>query len=108
MLSHDIFVNVAGGFRVTEPAADLGIVAALVSAFRDKPLPHDAVFFGEVGLAGEVRSVSRPDARLAEARELGFLRAFVPGSTARTPSGPEGFAVHGVARIEELVDVLWG
>jgi DNA repair protein RadA/Sms len=106
MSSHDIFVNVAGGLRVTEPAADLGVVAALISAFRDRPLPHDAVFFGEVGLAGEVRSVSRPEARLAEARDLGFHRAFVPGSTVQRPETGSGVEIRRVAHVGELLDAL--
>ncbi|MHB8766665.1 MAG: DNA repair protein RadA, partial [Deferrisomatales bacterium] len=106
ILSHDLFVNVAGGLDVSEPAADLGIVAALISAFRERPLPEKAVFFGEVGLAGEVRSVSRPDARLAEARELGFRHAFAPASAARLGRGVPGLQVHGVARLGELLEQL--
>ena len=94
LLSHDLFVNVAGGIRVSETAADLGVVAALISAFQDRPLPQQGVFFGEVGLAGEVRSVSRPEARLDEARRLGFhpglhagcgCGARKAGAGARTP-----------------------
>ncbi|MBI5444235.1 MAG: DNA repair protein RadA [Deltaproteobacteria bacterium] len=80
---NDLFVNVAGGMKTSEPAVDLGIVAAMISALRDRPLPQDAVFFGEVGLAGEVRSVSRPEARLSEAQEMGFRQAYVPASTAK-------------------------
>ncbi len=100
--THDIFVNVAGGIRVAEPAADLGLVAAVLSAFRSRPLPSDAVFFGEVGLAGEIRSVSRPDARLAEARKLGFRRAYAPQATAQRLDGPGGLEVTGVASLQEL------
>jgi DNA repair protein RadA/Sms len=108
MLSHDVFVNVAGGLRVSEPAADLGIVAALLSAARDRPLPADAVFFGEVGLAGEVRSVSRPEARLAEARELGFSSAYVPATTARNLRGPAGPELVAVQRLSDLWEALDG
>ncbi|GAB6063176.1 DNA repair protein RadA [Deferrisoma palaeochoriense] len=104
LATHDIFVNVAGGLRVAEPAVDLAVVAALVSAFRDRPLPADAVFFGEVGLAGEVRSVSRPDARLAEARELGFRRAFLPATTAKHLGRVPGLELAGVARVADLLD----
>jgi DNA repair protein RadA/Sms len=106
--SHDVFVNVAGGVRVTEPAADLGVVAALISAFQDRPLPNDAVFFGEVGLAGEVRSVSRPEARLAEARELGFNRAYVPSSAARLGSRFPGLVLESVEHLPGFQDALWG
>lgn len=106
LLSHDVFVNVAGGLKVSEPAADLGIVAALLSAARDRALPSDAVFFGEVGLAGEVRSVSRPEARLAEARELGFATAYVPASTARALRGSPGPELVAVQRLSDLWEAL--
>ncbi len=104
--AHDIFVNVAGGIRVAEPAADLGLVAAVLSAFRSRPLPPDAVFFGEVGLAGEVRGVSRAEARLAEARKLGFSRAFVPLPAARHLQESAGMERIGVASVADLVDRL--
>lgn len=74
----DIYLNIAGGIRIQEPAADLAVCAALISALRNSPLPHDLVLFGEVGLAGEIRSVAQPDVRLKEARKLGFKNAFVP------------------------------
>ncbi len=105
-LSHDITVNVAGGLSVSEPAADLAVVASLVSALRDRPLPPKAVFFGEVGLAGEIRGVSRPEARLAEARELGFRQAFLPASTARHLGATPGIEVRGVARLADLLGEL--
>ncbi len=98
---HDIFVNVAGGLRVTEPAADLGVVAALVSALHGRPVPEGSVFFGEVGLAGEVRAVSRTDARLAEARELGFTRAFVP-SAAAAAGREAGIETVGITALDEI------
>jgi DNA repair protein RadA/Sms len=104
LLSHDLFVNVAGGFQVSEPAADLAIVAALLSAFRDRPLPSEAVFFGEVGLAGEVRAVSRADTRLAEARKLGFTTAFTPRSDRRRGKPAEGVCEVGTLR--ELLNHL--
>ncbi len=108
LLSHDLFVNVAGGFQVSEPAADLAIVAALLSAFRDRPLPPEAFFFGEVGLAGEVRAVSRADARLAEARKLGFQVAYAPRSDRRGAGSEKGLEVHEVKRLGELLDLLGG
>jgi DNA repair protein RadA/Sms len=83
-------------------------VAALLSAARDRPLPADAVFFGEVGLAGEVRSVSRPEARLAEARELGFSSAYVPATTARNLRGPAGPELVAVQRLSDLWEALDG
>jgi len=107
LLSHDIFVNVTGGFDVSEPAADLAVVAALLSAFRGKPIPPGVVFFGEVGLAGEVRGVSRPEARLAEARELGFNRAFVSASTAKRLAASSNMKITGVETLPALLDALW-
>lgn len=74
----DVFLNVAGGLKITEPAADMAVVAALLSAHSGKPIPHDMVFFGEVGLAGEVRQVPQPDLRLREAGKLGFKYAVMP------------------------------
>jgi len=73
----DLFVNVAGGVRLTEPAADLGIALALASSFLDRPVPADTLIFGEVGLTGEVRAVSSPEVRLKEGRKLGFSRALL-------------------------------
>lgn len=74
----DIFLNVAGGIRITEPAADLAVAAALISSQTGQPVPTHTVFFGEVGLSGEIRTVSQPDVRLKEAAKLGFNQAMVP------------------------------
>jgi len=71
----DVYLNVAGGFRINEPAADLAVAAAIVSSAYDMPLPSDAVVFGEISLSGDVRPVGRADARLKEASKLGFGRA---------------------------------
>lgn len=74
----DIFLNIAGGLKLSEPAVDLGVIAALASAIRNIPLPADTVMIGEVGLAGEVRSISRTETRLNEVARLGFKRAIIP------------------------------
>jgi DNA repair protein RadA/Sms len=87
MLSHDVFVNVAGGVRVFEPAADLAVLVAVASAMRNRPLRPDLVVLGEVGLGGEVRSVPRLEARLQEAARLGFKHAIVPRSNLQRPHG---------------------
>ena len=76
--SHDIFLNIAGGIRINEPAADLAVAAALMSALSNNPLPADTIFFGEIGLSGEVRQVTQSDVRLKESSKLGFERALVP------------------------------
>jgi DNA repair protein RadA/Sms len=73
----DLFVNVAGGVRLTEPAADLGVALAVASSFLDKPVPPDTLVFGEVGLTGEVRAVSQPEVRLKEGRKLGFRKVIL-------------------------------
>ena len=104
LLSHDLFVNAVGGIRVAEPAADLALVAALVSAFRDRPLPATAVFFGEVGLAGEVRRVSRPDARLGEAAKLGFDRAYAPPGATTAALDDSRLEVTEVRDLASLLD----
>jgi DNA repair protein RadA/Sms len=75
---HDVYLNVAGGLRINEPAADLAAAAALVSSLANAPLPSDAVYFGEVSLSGAIRPVSQSPARLKEAAKLGFTRAFIP------------------------------
>ncbi|MFW6053224.1 MAG: magnesium chelatase domain-containing protein, partial [Persicimonas sp.] len=75
---HDVFVNVAGGVRVSEPAADLGIAVAILSSYLDRGVPSSAITFGEVGLTGEVRAVTQALARLGEAKKLGFERGVLP------------------------------
>lgn len=75
---YDVYLNIAGGLRITEPAADLAIAAALISAIADKPAPQDAIYFGEIGLSGEVRAVAQPQARIKEASKLGFSKAYCP------------------------------
>ena len=86
---HDVYLNVAGGLRIVEPAADLAAAAALVSSLANAPLPADAVYFGEVSLSGAVRPVAQAAARLKEAQKLGFARAVVPeaGARGRSDSG---------------------
>lgn len=81
--NRDIFLNVAGGLKLSEPAVDLGVICALASALLNIPLPADTVVVGEVGLAGEIRSISQTDARLNEAQRLGFKWALVPLSNCR-------------------------
>ncbi len=80
----DVFVNLAGGVSVEEPALDVALAAAVISSGADRPLPDDLAFFGEVGLLGEIRAVSRPAVRLKEARALGFARCAVPASVTGT------------------------
>ncbi|MEQ8196272.1 MAG: magnesium chelatase domain-containing protein, partial [Rhodospirillales bacterium] len=109
----DVYLNVAGGFRITEPGADLAVAAALVSAATAKPVPAHTVVFGEVGLSGEIRSVSHRDARLKEAEKLGFTDALCPNrrQTKQTDQGKKqapAKAASGIeiAAVERLSDLL--
>lgn len=79
--SHDVYLNIAGGIKINEPAADLAAAAALMSAFVNKPLPDDSVFFGEVSLSGTIRRVSHTNQRLREAEKLGFSNCYVPANS---------------------------
>jgi DNA repair protein RadA/Sms len=105
MYDQDVYVNVVGGVRVTETAADLPTLLAVLSSFRDRALPRDLVAFGEVGLAGEVRPVPSGQDRLREAAKHGFRRALVPAGNAPR-RGIEGMEVVGVSRLAEALDVL--
>jgi DNA repair protein RadA/Sms len=98
----DVFVNAVGGVRITEPAADLAVLLAIVSSLRNKPLPGKLVVFGEVGLAGEVRPVQRGLERLKEAAKLGFNRAVIPKANA-PKQGIPGMEILAVERLEEAV-----
>ena len=95
----DVYLNVAGGLRVTEPAADLAAAAALASSALDVALPQDCVVFGEISLSGEVRQVSRMDGRLKEAAKLGFAQALAPSGA----EAGHGMKVHGVARLADAI-----
>ena len=107
MGDQDIFVNVAGGLRVDEPATDLGIVTAMISSFLDRPVDKGLVIFGEVGLAGEVRGVSQPEMRIKEARKLGFSRCLLSKSNMEGCPAVEGIELVGVESVKELMDVVF-
>ena len=107
MSGHDVYLNVAGGFSIREPAADLAVAAALNSSLTAKPLPHDGIVFGEVGLAGEVRPVSQAEARLSEAQKLGFASAIVP--THKNAKGVgSGMGLRAIGELGSLVDLIYG
>jgi DNA repair protein RadA/Sms len=103
--ANDVYLNVAGGLRVTEPAADLAVAAALASSLSSIAVPPQTVVFGEIGLSGEVRAVSHTDARLKEADKLGFNCAIVPKGRGKGKSvdGPNGMRIR---EIEHLADLL--
>ena len=102
----DVFLNVAGGLRVDEPAADLAVAAAVASSARGRALPPDVVVWGEVGLTGEVRSVARADARLREAARLGFGRCLLPAGNVRGLGEADGASARGIGNVNELFEVL--
>lgn len=106
----DVYLNVAGGLRINEPAADLAVAAALVSAAANEPAPPGAVFFGEIGLSGEIRQVPQTEARLKEALKLGFDRAFLPRRVARGARAalPDGIVLSGLGHLSELTEALGG
>lgn len=101
----DVFVNVVGGVRVTETAADLPIVLAALSSLRDQPLPRELIAFGEIGLAGEIRPVLNGPERLREAAKHGFKRAIVPRAN-KPKQTIEGLEVTGVSRLDEALRLL--
>jgi DNA repair protein RadA/Sms len=103
MSDHDVFVNVVGGVRVSETAADLAVLLAVLSSFRDRTLPNDLIVFGEVGLAGEIRPVPNGQERLREAAKLGFKRALIPSANAPR-SGVDDLDIHAVSRYSEVLD----
>ena len=88
--SHDVYLNVAGGYRISEPAADLAVAAALVSSLAGLALPADCVYFGEVSLSGAVRPVAHTAQRLKEAEKLGFAQAVLPAGSADLPAARNG------------------
>jgi DNA repair protein RadA/Sms len=102
---HDVYLNVAGGLRIQEPAADLAAAAALVSSLARAPLPPDAVYFGEVSLSGAVRPVAQTAARLKEAQKLGFARAIVP-EAARAETSEPGLSLVAVGALVNLVSEI--
>ena len=104
LLGDDVYVSVAGGLAVSEPAADLGVAAAVASAFRNRPLPEKVAIFGEVGLAGEVRAASQAGLRIREAAQMGFESCLLPARN--VPDQADGIALQGVASLDEALDRL--
>jgi DNA repair protein RadA/Sms len=107
----DVYLNVAGGLRIGEPAADLAVAAALVSSLFDRPTPPAAVFFGEVGLAGEVRAVGQTETRLKEAAKLGFEQVVLPAAApqgTRRSAQDYGMRLQEIRRLGELRELLGG
>lgn len=104
----EVYLNVAGGIRVSEPAADMAVAAALLSALYDLPLPEASVMFGEIGLSGEVRGVARVEARLKESEKLGFASAYIPKSSVQGVGSKLAIGVKGIDSVNTLARELFG
>jgi len=107
LMGYDIFMNVAGGVKVVEPAVDLAIVAAVASSFLDKPITEGTLVLGEVGLTGEVRAIGQVDTRISESRKMGFNRCLAPESNLKRLPGIEGIEIVGVRSVTEAVENLF-
>ena len=101
--AHDVYLNVAGGLRLNEPAADLAAAAALVSSLSGKPAPEDTVYFGEVSLTGAVRAVGHMDQRLKEAAKLGFTGAALPAAANEANREARALRLLPLSQLDELV-----
>jgi DNA repair protein RadA/Sms len=104
LADQDVFVNVIGGLKIDEPAADLAIAAAIASSSRERPVAADVVMMGEIGLSGELRAVSQLPARLKEAAKLGFRRAIVPKTVRPSEPYPDGIEIIQARSIRDALD----
>ena len=107
LMGHDIFINVAGGVKVDEPAIDMGIVSAVASSFLDRSIPKGTITFGEVGLTGEVRAIGHVETRIAEAKKMGFARCLVPQSNLKRMTKVKEIEIIGVKTISEAIEELF-
>jgi DNA repair protein RadA/Sms len=106
LATDDVFVNVAGGLSVEEPAADLAIVASLASSLRNRAIPSDVVVFGEIGLAGEIRAIPHAALRVREAQQMGFRKCVMPDHSLSAGESPAHLEVVSVRTIGEALDAL--
>ncbi len=104
--SYDAYVNIAGGIRMNEPASDLGIVMAIASSYKNKPIAEDTIMFGEVGLSGEVRAVTMPEQRVAEAKKLGFKTCIIPEVNMKSVGNVEGIEIIGIKTVNHAMNLL--
>ncbi|MCE9507392.1 MAG: DNA repair protein RadA [Alphaproteobacteria bacterium] len=103
---NDVYLNVAGGLRITEPAADLAVAAALVSSLSGVPVPSDMVIFGEIGLSGEIRNVGQPDKRLKEAAKLGFRHALIPAPAKAAKDKKDDLRLTQVRHLKDILPLF--
>ncbi|MDB5283893.1 MAG: repair protein RadA, partial [Bacteroidota bacterium] len=104
----DVFLNIAGGLRVEDPAIDLAVVAALVSSYNDMPVSAKIAFAAEVGLSGEVRAVSRVDQRVSEADKLGFEKIFISKFNQKFDTKKFNIEIVTIGKVQELMEELFG
>ena len=104
--NYDAYVNIAGGIKMNEPAIDLGLVMAIVSSYKNKPIPEEMIVFGEVGLSGEVRAVTMPEQRVAEAKKLGFKTCVIPEVSVKLVEKIEGIEIVGVKNVNEAMSLI--
>lgn len=104
--NYDAYVNIAGGIKMNEPAIDLGLVIAIVSSYKNKPVGDSVIAFGEVGLSGEVRAVSMPEQRVSEAKKLGFSTCIIPKVCMENVKNIKGIEIVGVQSINEAIQLL--
>ncbi len=107
LMGYDIFMNVAGGVKVDEPAVDMGIIAAVASSFLDRPVSDGTVVLGEVGLTGEVRAISHAETRVAEIQKMGFKRCLLPKSNLKRITGTGKIELSGINSISEAMELLF-
>ena len=107
LMNHDIFMNVAGGVKIDEPAVDLAIAAGIASAFLDRPIPGGSVVMGEIGLTGEIRAISHLETRVSEIIKMGFKRCIIPESNFKRMIIPEGIVLIGVKTLGEAMEYLF-
>jgi len=106
LLGEDVFINVAGGMTVDEPAADLAVVGAVASSLRNRPIKPGTAVFGEIGLAGEIRGTSQAALRLREAAQMGFTRIVVPDGNVALDEAPPGCEIVPVKNVGDALDQL--
>jgi DNA repair protein RadA/Sms len=105
--SQDVFINVVGGVKIDEPAVDLGLALAMASSFKNVPLNHQTVMFGEVGLGGEIRTVPYAEQRLREAEKLGFTRGILPAYSQKRLSSDFSIETIGVSSLADAIEVVF-
>jgi len=107
LMGHDIFINIAGGVKIDEPAVDMGIVSAVASSFLDRSIQKGTIIFGEVGLTGEVRAIGHVETRIAEAKKMGFTRCLIPKSNLKRMAKIKGIEIIGVKTVALAMEELF-